>query len=120
MRNNNFKSKTHCVFVTKFRRHILTPDILILTQLAEDVNTKITEINGESDHIHFLLETTPQDTLGSVIGSLKCASSRIILNKHGPFFYGKHKRTLWSKGYFISSTGGASIETIKKYIQNQS
>jgi putative transposase len=29
------------------------------------------------------------------------------------------KDAFWKIGYCVSSTGGASIDTIKKYIQNQ-
>jgi putative transposase len=132
MRNNNFKSKTHCVFnltyhivfITKFRKHIFSPQILsylisILPQIAEQYKLKITEINGEADHIHFLLEASPQDCLGSVIGTLKCRSSSELQKVYKFPFWGKLSKTIWSKSYFICTTGGAPIEIIKKYIQNQ-
>lgn len=83
------------------------------------MDVKIVEINGESDHIHFLLEITPQDKLGSVIGALKARSSSLLLLKHKFPYWGKHNRTLWSSGYFVCSTGGAPLEVIKRYITNQ-
>lgn len=46
------------------------------------MSVSISEINGEEDHIHFLLETTPQDKLGSVIGALKVRSSSYLHNKY--------------------------------------
>ena len=79
----------------------------------------ITEINGEEDHIHFLLELTPQDTLGNVIGALKAASSSYLHDRYSFPYWGKHSRTLWSSGYFVVSTGGAPLDVIKQYIQNQ-
>ncbi|MDD6732201.1 MAG: transposase, partial [Bacteroidales bacterium] len=33
------------------------------------------------------------------------------------FFY--HKSSFWTDGYFVSSIGNVSQETIKKYIENQ-
>ena len=132
MRNNNFKRKAHCVysltfhviFVTKFRFQILTPEIisnlqLIIPKLCQDVKCSVLEINGEADHVHFLLETSPQDCLGSLIGYLKCKSSSILKQKFKFPYYGKHVKTLWSKSYFVSSTGGVSIETLKNYVKNQ-
>ena len=132
MRYNNLKSKAHCKFflvfhvvlVTKFRFKVLKPNILldivsILPEIASSINVKITEINGSLDHIHFLLETTPQDNLGSIIGSLKCRSTKIIISKYNLPYYGKHSRTLWSSGYFVVSTGGAPLSIIEQYIKNQ-
>lgn len=107
MMNNDFISKTHCVFkltfhvifITKFIKQVFSPDILkdlilILSQLAKDVNTKITEINGESDHIHFLLEITPQDCLGSLIGYLKRKSSSLLQKTYKFPYYNNHSKTL--------------------------
>jgi putative transposase len=30
-----------------------------------------------------------------------------------------HKPVFWKIGYFVSSTGGANLETVKRYIQQQ-
>ena len=87
--------------------------------MAEQMQVKITEINGDIDHVHFLLELTPQDTLGNVIGALKSKSSSYLKNKYVFPYFGKHLRTLWSSGYFAVSTGGAPLDVIKTYIQNQ-
>ena len=79
----------------------------------------ISEINGDFDHIHFILELSPQDTLGNVIGALKASSSSYLKSKYNFPYWDKHLRTLWSSGYFVVSTGGAPLDIIKKYIQNQ-
>ena len=131
-RNASFKRKTHCVFrltyhiifVTKFRRKILTHDILnslyiIILDFCKSVNVEVVEIKGESDHIHFILDCSPQDTVGSVVGAIKSKSSSVIIRQFGPFFYGKHRNTIWSKGYFVVTTGGVTIDVVKQYIQNQ-
>jgi REP element-mobilizing transposase RayT len=42
--------------------------------------------------------------------------------KQFPEVLGKHfwkERTFWTDGYFVSTTGQASEETIRKYIENQ-
>lgn len=87
MRYTDLKSKAHCkfflvyhiVWVTKFRfkclhYNILQDLITTLPIIARHMFVNISEINGESDHIHFLLELSPQDTLGNVIGALKAKS----------------------------------------------
>lgn len=86
--------------------------------MAEEMSVKILEINGDTDHVHFLLELTPQDTLGNVIGALKTKSSSYLKHKYTFPYFGKHLRTLWSSGYFAVSTGGAPLNIVKKYIEN--
>lgn len=84
-----------------------------------DVQCKITEVNGEDDHIHFLLEAPPSICLSDAIGKLKSKSASAMLDRFGSFFYGKHERTVWSSGFFVCSTGGAPLSVIKAYIENQ-
>lgn len=91
-----------------------------LPHYAKTINLSIEEIKGEADHLHFLLSTRPTDTLSSVIGALKSKSSNYLLSKRYIFpYYGKHSRTVWSSSYFVCSTGGVNIDTLKKYISNQ-
>jgi putative transposase len=88
---------------------------------AQTLHLSITEIKGESDHIHFLLDTQPTDKLSNVIGILKCKSAGFLYSKGHSFpYWGKLSKTVWSSGYFVCSTGGVSIEVLEKYISNQS
>lgn len=88
--------------------------------MAASMGVEILEINGEADHIHFILQCSPQDKLGSLIGALKAKSASWT---HGNFviraYWGKHRRTLWGSGYFVCSVGGAPLAILKQYIQNQ-
>jgi len=115
----------HVVFVTKFRRKYLNNDMLqylyqTLPKIASKHCLNIPEISGEEDHLHFLLETTPQDNLGNIVSILKSISASMLLDKFGPFYYGKHKRIVWSSGYFVTTCGGAPLSIIKQYINNHS
>lgn len=127
-----FSSGNHCVynltfhviFVTKFRRRCLSRSVLedsykIIPNIAESIGVDIQEIKGESDHIHLILSTKPTDCLASIIGVLKSKSSSLLQKKHTFPYWGNHSRTLWSSGYFVSSTGGVSIDVLEKYIRNQ-
>jgi putative transposase len=114
----------HTVFCVKFRRHILTSekrDFLYesLRLTAKEVNCEIVEINGEPDHIHFLLRYPPTVELSAIVGILKSKSAKTLLDKFGSFFQGKHSRTVWSSGFFLCSVGGTTLEILKIYLQNQ-
>ena len=114
----------HVVWCVKFRRHILTAerrDFLFasLRESAEFVDCQIVEVNGEENHIHFLLDTPPTVVLSELIGKLKSKTAAALLDRFGPFFYGKHERTVWSSGFFVASTGGVTLEVLKHYVENQ-
>jgi putative transposase len=90
-----------------------------LRELAKSVNCEILEINGEEDHVHFLLKHPPTTALSEIVGKLKSKSSKALLDKFGSFLYGKLNRTVWSSGFFLCSVGGAMIDILKQYISNQ-
>jgi len=114
----------HVVFCTKFRQHTLTSekrDFLKATmeRLAVEQSCEIMEWDGEGDHIHMLLRYPPTVVLSSVVGMLKSKSASAVLDQFGSIYCGKHVRTFWSSGFFLCSVGGATLEILKAYIENQ-
>ncbi|WP_327785682.1 IS200/IS605 family transposase [Borreliella garinii] len=80
----------------------------------------LNEFNHDKDHIHLLLEFTPNIQPSKFINNLKTVSSRLIRKKYSTYLYKYYwKPYFWSRSYCLISTGGASIDIIKKYIQNQ-
>lgn len=119
-----FNLKAHIVFVTKYRRRVFSePDIAALKNIfrvvCADFETELVEVNGESDHVHLLISYPPKFSISAIVNSLKGVSSRRLkadrpaIRRH--MWFGK----LWSPSYFVSSAGGAPLEVLKKYIQNQ-
>ena len=114
----------HLVLVTKYRRKVITQEIFDeLTNIFEKISLKygieLQEAYWDNDHVHILFEATPTTSLVKFINSYKSASSRLI-KKDFPEIRDKlWKSVFWKTGYFITTTGGANIETIQKYIQQQ-
>lgn len=126
----------HIIFSTKYRRKCLDSIINELKQSfkrAESMSNnlwtiEIAETDKEKiDHIHFLIKATPQIAPGDIIHKLKQISTydmwhddrcRGILSK---YYWTKRNRNhvLWTHGYFCSSIGDASSETIRNYIATQ-
>lgn len=122
-----YKLQYHIIFVTKYRRKILTKDIFnslinIINSVAEKIDCKILEINGELDHIHFILETKPNtSSITTLVTIIKGVSSRLLRKKYpdiNNLLYGK-KAKLWSRSYFVATVGGVSLDVLKRYIENQ-
>jgi len=77
----------------------------------------ILEFNGESDHIHALIDFPPKLSISQIVNALKGVSSPRYGQGGFPKPYGK--QALWSPSYFVSSVGGAPLQVLKKYIHNQ-
>lgn len=81
----------------------------------------LVEFNGEQDHVHLLLNYPPKVSISALVNSLKGVSSRMLRKEFGDFHpWLKRRGVLWSPSYFAASCGGAPIEILKTYIQNQS
>ena len=123
--NNNivYNCKYHVIWVVKYRRPVLTKKIearlkQILLEVAIEINVEIDEMEvGEYNHIHLLLSVDPQFGIHKVVKRLKGVSSR-YLRKEFPELKSRLP-TLWTNSYFVATCGGAPLEIIKKYIENQ-
>ncbi|MEZ4886010.1 MAG: IS200/IS605 family transposase [Chitinophagales bacterium] len=127
------KSHYHCVYeltyhlvlVTKYRKKCFNEKMLleaesIFSNLCTKWECELIEFNGEQDHVHLLFSAHPAMQLSKFVNNIKTVSSR-LLRKNNKAYLEKFywKPTLWTRAYCILSTGGASIEVIKKYIQSQ-
>lgn len=112
----------HLVFVTKYRRGVLTTEHHarlreIFSDVAADFESDLRECDGEHDHVHLLIDYPPKVSISKLVNSLKGVSSR-LLRKEFPHIP-THRNHLWSPSYFAASCGGAPLDIIKTYIQNQ-
>lgn len=121
-----FSVRLHYVFVTHYRNKALNGEMLnrlkeMIEQVSAKMNCELVEFNGESDHVHILIDFHPKNSISAVAGSLKSSTAR-MLKKEFPeevkkYYWGKV--SFWSNSYYVASAGGAPIEMLKKYIQNQ-
>jgi putative transposase len=114
--------RIHLVCVTKYRRSVLTAESLSVIEksfrdVAAKMDFQVQEFNGEPDHIHALIEYPPKLSISQMVNALKGVSSR----RYGQAGYLKPhgKDALWSPSYFVSAVGGAPLEVLKRYIQEQ-
>lgn len=121
-----FLMHVHLVFVTKYRRNVFTRDILkdlgeVFNRVCVSYEAELAEFDGEYDHVHLLVNYPPKVQISKLVNSLKTASSRVIRKKNYPSITkALWGGALWSPSYFAGSCGGAPLEVVKKYIENQS
>jgi putative transposase len=125
--NNNhsvFLLTYHLIICVKYRRKAIDEQIATrIKEIGEYVgnNYHITflEYNHDRDHIHILFKAHPNTEISKYINAFKSASSRLIKKEFPRVRKMLWKEMLWSQSYCLLTTGGAPLETLKKYIESQ-
>ena len=114
----------HLVLVTKYRRQVIDDEISefakdTFIRIAESYHITLVEWNHDKDHVHIVFKAQPKTELTKFINAYKSASSRLIKRDFPRVKQFLWKEMFWSKSFCLLTTGGAPIDLIKKYIQNQ-
>lgn len=119
-----FNLHAHLVFVTKYRRNVLDGDAIDrlrrhFTKVCSDFEATLVQMDGEDDHVHLLIEYPPKVSLAKLVNSLKGASSRRLRSERPDLVSRYLRKALWSPSYFAASCGGAPIDIVRKYVEQQ-
>ena len=112
----------HFVFCPRYRRKIfLIPDVE--NRFKELVNTKCEELEIEiiamecdKDHVHLFLNCLPTLSPSDIMQNIKGYTSKILRNEFQKL---EKMPSLWTRNFFVSTTGNVSSETIKEYVESQ-
>ena len=70
--------------------------------------------------MHLLIAIHPALNISVLINNLKTASSRRVRNRFAehlaPFY---RKPVFWHRAYYVGSVGGATLETVRAYVEKQ-
>ena len=124
-RHSVYKLTYHIVLVTKYRHKCINDDIFNymkqhINRVVSDWGGSLDEINHDFDHIHMLLSLPPQQAPSRAVCSLKTVTSRALRKEFSEYlskFYWKD--SFWSDSYLVLTVGGATIDTVKRYIEEQ-
>jgi putative transposase len=119
-----FAMHVHLAFLTKYRRCILDGQALeqlrpIFSKVCTDFESELVELDSEGNHVHLLVNYPPKVSVSSLVNSLKGVSSYVLRRRLPRIAKGHWKNVLWSPSYFAASCGGAPLEVIKRYIEQQ-
>lgn len=114
----------HLIFCTKYRRTVLTHQIgdrvkEICFEIALEHKFEIVAIESDVDHVHVMMELKPTHSIPKIVQLFKGRSARIAFQEFPHLkkrLWGGH---LWSPSYFITTAGGAPLETLKTYVESQ-
>ncbi|MGH9380573.1 MAG: IS200/IS605 family transposase [Thermoanaerobaculia bacterium] len=120
-----FVLHVHLVFVTKYRRRVFEKRHLerleeVFRSVCSDFECELVEFNGESEHVHLLVNFPPKVALSRLVNSLKGVSSRRLRQEFPELVrhYWRAQR-LWSGSYFAGSVGGAPLSILRQYVERQ-
>jgi len=117
-----YSCKYHVIWCPKYRRSVLVKGVdirlkEIIQGVATECKCEILELEVMPDHVHLLVEVDPQYGIHKLIKLMKGRSSRLI---RAEFAWIKSRLpTLWTNSYFVSTIGGAPLEVVKQYIEQQ-
>ena len=119
-----FDLKYHLVWTTKYKKPVLAGRLGIRTrnlirEICDSLNVQIIRGHVSKDHVHIFISMPPQISVSKLAQYLKGKTSRKLLMEHPELnkkFWGKH---FWSRGYFATTSGAITDETIMKYIEEQ-
>ena len=111
----------HFVFVPKRRKAVLVHDIAtrlqaIIFDLVQEHGWKLIALEIMPDHVHLFVNAPTHESAADIARWTKGRSSKMLREE---FPHLKKLPTLWSPSYFVATTGKASTETIRMYIENQ-
>ena len=114
----------HLIMVVKYRRKVIDKAISeqakdLFVKIGENYGLVLEEWNHDIDHVHVMFRAKPQTELSKFINAYKSASSRLIKKEHPEIREKLWKEAFWSQSYCLLTTGGATIDVIRKYIETQ-
>jgi len=122
--NNNvvYSCKYHVVWCPKYRRSVLVNGVddrlkEIIQSVCTESRAEILELEVMPEHVHLLVEVDPQYGIHRLVRGIKGRSSRLLRQEY-PWLKSRLP-TLWTHAYFVSTVGGAPLDVVKQYIENQ-
>ena len=117
-----YSVKIHIVFCTKYRRPVLTDGVderlkEIISGVCEEKEVELIALEVMPEHVHMFVDIPPKLSISTLLSFVKGKASR-LLRQEFPRLKSRLP-CLWSPSFFCSSVGGAPVETVKRFIENQ-
>lgn len=117
-----YRCTYHVVWCPKYRRKVIDEWVgarlkQIITDVCGERGATIVEVETMPDHVHLLVSVDPQFGIHRLVKQIKGRSSRLL---RAEFPHLKSRiPTLWTNSYFVATVGGATLDVVKRYVEDQ-
>ena len=121
-RNSVSNCHYHVVWCPKYRRKVLVSGIdarlkELIQENVEKWGQEFVQVEVMPDHVHLLVGCDPQFGIHRLVKFVKGATAHQLRQEYPTL---KHKLpSLWTNSYYVSTTGGVTLETVKRSIESQ-
>ncbi len=121
-RNIVYNCHYHVVWCPKYRRKVLVNGIdkrlkVLLQENVEKWGQEWVECEVMPDHVHLLVGCDPQLGIHRLVKFVKGATAHQLRQEYPTL---KHMLpSLWTNSYYVGTTGGVTLETVKRYVESQ-
>lgn len=121
-RNIVYQCHYHVVFCPKYRRKVLVNGVdtrlkVLMQEIVERWGQELVECEVMPDHVHLLVGCDPQFGIHRLVKFVKGATAHQLRLE---FPHLKQRLpSLWTNSYYVGTTGGVTLEMVKKYVESQ-
>ena len=121
-RSSTYACEYHIIWCTKYRRKVLSAEIQtrfkeLVLESQEKYGYVVRAIETMTDPVHLLISIPPTEAVGILIGRIKGMTAK-VLREEFPHLQSRLPN-LWTRSYFVASTGGVTLNALKQYVENQ-
>ena len=122
--HTRFDIKYHFVWVTKYRKPILSGVVgsrvrTLVRQICAEHEVEILKGHVSRDHVHLFVSCPPHVSASALMQKIKGKTARKLLMEFKHLrseLWGRH---VWARGFFVASSGNVTDEVILEYIRTQ-
>ena len=121
-RYSTYACEYHIIWCTKYRRSVLSEEMQarlkeIVLESQEKYEFIVRALETMSDHVHLLISIPPTENVSIMIGKIKAMTAK-VLREEFPHLKSRLPN-LWTRSYFVASTGGVTLQVLKQYVESQ-
>ncbi|MCK4259304.1 MAG: IS200/IS605 family transposase [Halanaerobiales bacterium] len=114
----------HIVWCVKYRYKVLIGAIEkrlkeMLYQIAENKGFTIVTMECDKNHIHLLVDCSPQHFIPDMLKSMKGTTARLLFKEFPQLKSELWEGHLWNPSYFVATVSENTREQIEQYINSQ-
>jgi putative transposase len=121
-RHAKFILAYHFIWCPKYRKRILDRENIVkavretITERVKGLGCEIIALEIMPDHVHLSMKAIPRYSPAELAGKIKGGTGATLAARFPSL---SRRGRIWSRSYFVATTGTVSTEVIREYIESQ-